>query len=55
MALRAFDGGPVRSTRSIGQTKGATMRTDCAVFFHMVVADITIITVVFVFRDVQHG
>jgi hypothetical protein len=55
MALSTFDRGAVRSTRGIGQTKGATMRTGCAVFFHMAVAHITVVTIVFVFRHTRHG
>jgi hypothetical protein len=55
MALTTFDRSPVRYTRGIGQTKRATMRADCPVFFHMTVSHITIITIVLMFRHPGHG
>jgi hypothetical protein len=55
MTLRAFDKGPVRSTGSVGQTKGATMRAGSMVVFDVAVAHVTIITVIFVFCHGRHG
>jgi hypothetical protein len=55
LALSTFDRGPVRSTRGIGQTKGATMRASSTVVFHITVFHITNITVVLMFRHSRHG
>jgi hypothetical protein len=55
MALSTFDRGPVRSTRGIDQTKGATMRASSTVVFDVGIAFVTIIAVEFVFRHTQHG
>jgi hypothetical protein len=55
MALSTFDGGPVRSTRGIGQTKRATMRASSTVIFDAGIPFVTIIAVVFVFRHTRHG
>jgi hypothetical protein len=55
MALSIFGRGPVRSTRGIGQTKGATMRASSTVFFDVGIAFVTVVTIVGVFRQGRHG
>jgi hypothetical protein len=55
MTLRTFDRGPIRSTRGIGQTKGATMRTGSTVFFNISVAHITVVAVVLILGDIRYG
>jgi hypothetical protein len=54
-ALRTFDGGPVRGTRGIGQTNGATMRAGGTIVFNISVSNITVIAIVGMFSDSRHG
>jgi hypothetical protein len=55
ITLRAFDRGPVRGTRGIGQTKRATMRTDSTMVFNVSISHITIITIILSLGDSRHG
>jgi hypothetical protein len=55
VALRAFDRGAVQSTRGIGQTKQATMRTGCVVIFDVGISFVTVVTIIFVFCHGRHG
>jgi hypothetical protein len=55
MTLRALDGGPVRNTRGIGQTKGATMRAGSTMVFDMAISYVTMIAIILVFSHGRHG
>jgi hypothetical protein len=55
MAIGAFDRSPVRYTRSIAQTKRATMRAGGTMVFDVGISFVTIIAIIFVFCHGRHG